>query len=335
MQHLGEWSYPKCMKKNYEQLTNDERDQIAVHLANGYNQSDIARILGRSRSTISRELGRNQSSGKFYLPNLAQKLTQKRRSLSRQKERMKQPRIRNYVEQKLALQWSPEQISGRISIDHPNLSVSHESIYQYIYSKRSDLIPHLTRYHKKRRKRILKSLPQTIIPNRTFIDHRPELINSRIEFGHWEADCVVSHQNQKSLLVLVERSSRRPLISKIRNRKAPVFSKKLIRRLKPLPLNARRSITYDNGSENVRHEFINKSLHTNSFFCHPYHSWEKGTVENTIGLIRRFFPKKTNFAKITNRQIRHLESLLTHRPRKCLGFKTPAEVSSFVVALTG
>ena len=323
------------MKKSYEQLTSDERDKIAVYKANGFNQSDIARILGRNRSTISRELKRNSSASKIYLPHRAQKCAQKRLHLTRMKERLRHLPIRNYVDQKINLHWSPEQIAGRLPIDHTGLCISHETIYQYIYSQRPDLISSLARSHKKRRRRIPKTTAQEIIPNRTFIDDRPEIINSRLQFGHWEADCIVSRQNQKSLLVLFERSTRLTLISKIKNRQAIVFATKLIRRLKTFPQLARLSITYDNGSENVMHEAINDALHTQSFFCHPYHSWEKGGVENSIGLIRRFFPKKTNFAKITLDQIHQVESLLTQRPHKCLGFKTPFEVSSFAVALTG
>jgi IS30 family transposase len=207
------------------------------------------------------------------------------------------------------------------------LKNSHYSIYLYIYKKRPDLIPHLARSHKKRFKRIPKANKKNNrIPNRIFIDQRPDEINNRSEFGHWESDTVVSRQSKVALAVSIERISKLVKIKKIRQNKAEIFSRAIIRRMKRLPRCARRSITYDNGPENTKHEFINDQLNTNSYFCNPYHSWEKGSVENVIGLIRRFFPKKTDFAKITHKRIKEVESLLNSRPRKCLNFKTPLEV---------
>ena len=147
--------------------------------------------------------------------------------------------------------------------------------------------------------------------------------NDRSEFGHWESDAVVSKHSKVALAVLIERVSK---LVKIKQNRANMFSKAIIRRMKGLPACARRSITYDNGSENTQHELINDRLNTDSYFCNPYHSWEKGSVENVNGLIRRFLPKKTDFAKITHKRIKESELLLNNRPRKCLGFKTPAQV---------
>lgn len=186
---------------------------------------------------------------------------------------------------------------------------------------------YLPRAHKKRFKRVPRSNKKSSrIPNRISIDQRPEEINNRTEFGHWESDVIVSKQNKVALSVSIERISKLVKIKKIKQNKADMFSRAVIRRMKGLPACARRSITYDNGSENALHELINDRLNTDSYFCNPYHSWEKSSVENVNGLIRRFLPKKTDFAKITHKRIKEIESLLNNRHRKCLGFKTPNQV---------
>lgn len=316
------------MKKQYKQLMSDERDLIAVHYANGHSISDIAKLIGRNKSTVSRELTRNSSkSTKTYLSNQAHKRAQERKKEAAMKEELKCHKIINFVKNKLKEGWSPEIIAGELALDPSNLKISHESIYLYIYKKRPDLVQYLARSHKKRFKRIPQSNKKNNrIPHRISIDQRPEEINNRSQFGHWESDAVVSKQSKVALSVTIERISRLVKIKKIKQNKADMFSRAIIRRMKGLPACARRSITYDNGSENTQHEFINDQLNTDSYFCNPYHSWEKGAVENINGLIRRFFPKKTDFAKITHKKIKEVEFLLNNRPRKCLGFKTPNQV---------
>jgi IS30 family transposase len=316
------------MKKQYKQLMSDERDLIAVHYANGFSISDIARMLNRNKSTISRELTRNSAkSSNIYLSNQAHIRAKKRKKLAAMKEELKCHKIRNFVRNKLKEGWSPQIIAGTLASDPSNLKISHEAIYQYIYKQRPDLVQHLARSHKKRFRRIPKTNKKNNrIPNRVFIDQRPKEINDRSEFGHWESDTAVSRQSKVALAISIERISKLVKIKKIKQNKARMFSKAIIRRMKPLLPGSRRSITYDNGSENALHELINDQLNTDSYFCNPYHSWEKGSVENVIGLIRRFFPKKTDFAKITHKRIKEVEFLLNNRPRKCLGFKTPNQV---------
>lgn len=316
------------MKKQYKQLMSDERDLIAVHHANGFNISEIAKMLNRNKSTISRELTRNSSkSTKTYLSNQAHKRAEKRKKQAAMKEELKCHKIRNFVKNKLKEGWTPEIIAGSLAINPKKIKISHESIYLYIYKKRPDLVQYLPRAHKKRLKRVPKSNKKNNrIPNRISIDQRSEEINNRTEFGHWESDAIVSKQSKVALSVTIERISKLVKIKKIKQNKANLFSKAIIRRMKGLPACSRRSITYDNGSENALHEFINDQLNTDSYFCNPYHSWEKGSVENVNGLIRRFLPKKTDFAKITHKRIKEIEFLLNNRPRKCLGFKTPNQV---------
>lgn len=316
------------MKKQYQQLTSDERDLIAAHHANGFSICEIARMLSRNKSTISRELTRNMSkSTKIYLSSQAHKRAKERKKQAAMKEELKCHKIRNFVKNKLAEGWTPEIIAGLLALDPQKLTISHESIYLYIYKRRPDLVRYLPRAHKKRFKRVPKSNKKNNrIPNRISIDQRPEEINNRSEFGHWESDTVVSKKSKVALSVSIERVSKLVKIKKIKQNKAILFSKAIIRRMKGLPSHARRSITYDNGSENALHELINDQLNTDSYFCNPYHSWEKGSVENVNGLIRRFLPKKTDFAKITHKRIKEIEFLLNNRPRKSLGFKTPNQV---------
>jgi IS30 family transposase len=329
------------MKNTYKQLSCEERDKIAVLRAKGLPLRDIAVIIGRNKSTISRELQRNSAPiYDVYLPHKADSRAKERKCKAGIRPRLKNPMIRQYITSKLKIGWSPEQISGRLSKDYPNLSISHEAIYQYIYDKETrkvkDLAVYLPRAHKKRklfgRGHHHKALH---IPRRISINERPKHIEKRKQAGHWEADTMVSRQSKKSLAISLERSSRLLHINKLAAKESHKLVNALTRRLSYYPEQLRRTITYDNGSENVEHERINEALGTKSYFCNPFHSWEKGSVEYSIGLIRRFLPKKTDFAKISRYRVRKIENLLNNRPRKCLSFQTPSEVFSSCVALTG
>lgn len=328
------------MKNIYNQLSSEERDKIAILRAKGLSLATIAEAIGRNKSTVSRELIRNKSPVyNIYLPHKADTRAKQRKQQAGERKRLKNPMIQEYVIKKLKLGWSPEQISGRLSKDHPNLSITHEAIYQYIYDKDTrkeiNLAIYLPRAHKKRklfgRGHHHKALH---IPRRVSINERPKHIDKRTQAGHWEADTMVSRQSKKSLAVSLERSSRLLHINKLAAKESHRLVNALTKRLGEYPQALRRTITYDNGSENVEHERINKTLGTRSYFCNPFHSWEKGSVEYSIGLVRRFLPKKTDFAKISRYRIRKIENLLNNRPRKCLDFQTPSEVFSSCVALT-
>ena len=167
------------------------------------------------------------------------------------------------------------------------------------------------------------------------IDQRPKRVNKRLQPGHWEVDTIISRQSKKALAVSLERKSRVLHINKLHAKESHRLVRALTGRLSRYPKGLRRTITYDNGSENVEHERINRAIGTKSYFCNPFHSWEKGSIEHAIGLIRRFLPKKTNFAIISSYKVRKIENLLNNRPRKCLNFQTPLEVINSNVALTG
>jgi IS30 family transposase len=327
------------MNKTYIQLTSEERDRIAVLRAQGKHSSDIARILGRNKSTICRELKRNKSPVYgIYLSHKAHERAAKRKYEAAQRPRLKDSAIMGYVIEKLRLGWSPEQIAGRIGHEFPGQTISHEAIYQFIYNKQTlnelDLRPLLARKHRKRLPRGHSRKHRKLhIPQRVSINERPAHINERREYGHWEADTMIARRSVSSLGVLLERLTRRMHIAKLPAQTARNLRTAINRRLGRHPQHMRKSITYDNGAENVEHMLTNKVLGTQSYFCEPYHSWEKGAVENGLSLIRRFLPKKTNFDTITKEEVKQIETLLNNRPRKCLRFKTPNEVFNQVVAL--
>jgi IS30 family transposase len=329
------------MEKKYTHLNLAERDVITTMLSEKKSLGEIAKALGRSKSTISRELKRNSSSQyKLYLSHRAHGRAVERKKKAVRRPRLKNDRIASYVRAKLKEGWSPEQIAGRIGIDHPGLSISHEAIYQYIYHPHTDgrleLIGCLRRNHRKRKAMgVGRKERKTKIPGRIPIDMRPPSVEKRLYFGHWEGDSLVSRKSLAALNSLVERKSRLLRLTRLERKTAEDTHNAIIGRLKNLPQKARRTLTLDNGTENTMHREVTSAIGIKCFFAHPYASWERGTNENTNGLVRWYLPKGTDFANITDEQIDRIESLINNRPRKCLGFKTPLEVASSFVALRG
>ena len=327
------------MPISYKQLTQSEREQIAGLLSEGYSLGDIAKTLGRNKGTISRELARNSAPEyRRYTPCRAHARACERKIAANTHERLKNDFIRQYVMDGLEQGWSPEQIAGRIRIDHPGYSVNHEAIYQYIYHpqnpSRLEMINLLRRAHKKRRnKSIGRKVRKNKIPNRIPIDDRPQSVENRYRYGHWEGDSMVSRKSKAALNTLAERKSRLVLITKLPGKGAAETNKAIINRLKKLPASGRQTLTLDNGTENAKHEQLSAKLGIKCYFAHPYSSWERGTNENLNGLIRWYLPKGTDFSKITPEQIARIEYLINSRPRKCLGYKTPLEVAASSVAL--
>jgi transposase, IS30 family len=317
------------MPKTYNQLNPNERDNLAVLKSKGKSIREIASILKRSPSTLSRELKRNAPriyTG-YYLSHRAQDRADRRKRESHQRQRLKNDFIRQYVEKRLSLEWSPELIAGRLALDHPGLSISHEAIYQWVYQDATHLILSLVRAHRKRKHRgYSRKHKKSHIPERISIQKRPKAVLKRLHIGHWETDTISCRKSYQAVQVTVERKARYTKMAKLKTKSARAMSIALTRRLSRYPTELRLSITYDNGPENAEHMRTNKILGTSSYFCEPFHSYERGTVENTIGLVRRFLPKKTNLANISQHHLSKIEHWLNKRPRKCLGFKTPAEV---------
>lgn len=327
-------------QQTYIQLSLRERDRIAVLRAQDCSVREIARRLRRDKGTISRELRRNRAPiYNAYGGGNAHKRAKARKRVAGRRPRLKSRWLRAYVRRHLKLGWSPEQIAGKLRKKCNGPHVSYEAIYQYIYlpsvRRQENLVPYLTRAHRRRQ---LKGHRHTHrdphIPERISIHHRPRAAESRRQFGHWERDGMETRKGRSGLSVLVERKSRYVKIDKVPQRTARNVSTTTIRRLARYPRGMRRTLTYDNGKENVEHLRINQRLGSRSFFCEPYHSWEKGTVENTIGLVRRVLPKSTNFDDVSPAEVRAIERRMNNRPRKVLNFSTPAEIFARGVALT-
>lgn len=316
--------------RSYSILSPVERGEIMIGLRNGESIRSIARRLSRNQSVISREIKSNSTEDGKYQCYWAQMRCERRRQQSRRRDRIADPHIRSYVHKKLEIGWSPEQIAGRISLDIPGKQVSHETIYQYVFKIARSLTQYLQCGRKRRRKRIHKRTKRVLIPQRTGIEHRPEQVNTRKQYGHWEADTAVSRQSKPALMVLQERALGLTLLKKLPRCAPQQMNDALIARLIDLPPEMRRSITFDNGQENRYHHQLHEALGVQTYFCNPYSSWEKGSVENAVGLTRRVWPKKTDYALIPEEEIATLEYRLNTRPRKRFRYLSPLEYASSV-----
>lgn len=307
----------------YSHFDREERKLLAALLKRGDSLRSIARTLGRSHSSLSRELRRNRIQSP-YQPFDANRLARIRRRQN-YASKLDNPSLRRRVESALRKRWSPELIAGRLKRQH-RLRISYETIYRWIYQEAPHLIGCLVRRHKTRGKYRLARAKYGI-PDRISVSKRPPQATLRSQAGHWEVDLVLG-RGSSALKVAVDRLSRYTRILKVQDKTAQSSFAALYRILASTPLPLRKSITYDNGVENALHREINRRFGTRSFFCHPYRFWEKPSVENTNGLIRRFLPKRINFDIIPDSQILAIQRWLNSRPRKCLHYKTPAEVLS-------
>ena len=301
---------------NYTHLTREERYQIYALKKAGHPQSEIAIVLKRSAATISRELSRN-TGGRGYRPKQAHRLATERRAMNAWTI---DDATWQFAQERLLEDWSPEQISNHATI-------STETVYQRVYAdKRAGglLWQHL-RCQKQRRKRYGKHDRRGIIPNRQSIEARPAIVEERSRIGDWEADTIIGKSHKQAIVSLVERKSGYTLIRKVKRKTARAVRKAAVSLLKP-HRDKVHTLTSDNGKEFSEHEQIAKALDADFYFAHPYASWERGTNENTNGLIRQYFSKNRDFTTITQQEINHAMKRLNNRPRKRLGFLTPAQV---------
>lgn len=325
----------------FKQFTLEERIRIEIRYRDGCSLREIAQELGNGRTagSISREIGGRPRSGiGKYQARTAHKRALEKRT-GKRKDLLKNERVRRYVEEKLKLGWSPEQISLRLPIDHPGESISHEAIYRYIYAQIhrqgngsvkkgcEDLRHFLARRHKRRQKKGFRKA-QRVERERNLpsIESRPKSVEKRKEIGHWEDDCVVSRESKDCLKSINERASGIVFIVKMNDMSMEETNRALEERLSGIPEGFRKTLTRDRGTENFGYRETEASLGISCYFAHAYCSWEKGSNENGNGLIRRFLPKKTDFAEVSEERIREIEYLLNSRPRKRFGGKTPYEV---------
>lgn len=317
--------------KKHKKLGPKERDQIALLKAKGNSVREIAKKLKRSPSTISEEIIRNGGLKCEYIAIYAQCMADERKENSYKRPLLKNSRVRKYVMAGLQKGWSPEQISGRLKVDFPNnrkMRIHWETIYRFIYSKEFKhlaLWEYLPRKRKKRRRKQGRKVHRSKIPHRISIHERPKEIDERTEFGHWEGDTIEGKGRGVSLHTEVERTSRFTKVKKIGAITSRGTINAQLEMFDALPPEARGSTTLDNGKENHEHYKLG-SLGMDTYFCDPYSSWQKGTNENQNGLLRRYFPKRTDFSTVPDGELDDIVNELNNRPRKVLKFKTPQEV---------
>jgi len=322
----------------YSHLNAHERMSLFYLHQWGLSLREIGRRLNRSHTTLSRELKRNQRVIGGYCDWAAQLYATSRKAIPRHQKRAHHIPLKHYVTDKLQLGWSPDIIARRLQRDYPHskktMRVSSETIYQWIYKEAEQggqLYTYLVRRHKKRRKQRRYGYFRGHIPDRVDIDFRPAVVAKRIRYGDWEGDTLVGYKHQGRLVTHVERKSRYLISGKAPDGTAISFNQASIKLFKSIPDKYRKTLTLDNGSENALFKKLEDQLSFSVYFAKPYASWERGTNENTNGLIRRYFPKGTNFLEVTESALENVINLLNHRPRKCLNYRTPFEVFNSVL----
>lgn len=312
---------------SYQQLTLKQRFQLETLLETMKVQKHIAQWIGVAESTIGRELIRN--GGTSYDARRAHSLSRKRRKIAKQKTKklFTNKNVFLHVEEKLKLFWSPEQIAGRLREDF-GVIICHETIYQFIYEE----IPEWKKYlrqkkGKYRRRHGTKEREKAREKaKKERIDKRPSVVDARSRIGDWEGDTIVGGERITGIITHVERRSGYLLGDLFKEKKAYLIREKIVKRFNKISKDKKHTITYDNGVEFSEYEFIQRKTEMNVYFANPYHSWERGTNENTNGLLRQFFPKKSLFAKLTQRDVDKAVKLINNRPRKRLNYRTPYEV---------
>jgi len=311
---------------HYKHLTLKERYQISAYKKVGYTQSQIAQALHVSVSTISRELNRNSLCG-YYSAESAQRLCYGRHKKKPKYQKMTLE-IKRYIKDKLKCDWSPEQIAGVMEKESVIHAVSHESIYRYVYENKAHggkLYQHLRHKNKKYHKRGNEYNTRGLLKNRISISQRPKIVEKKSRVGDWEIDTMIGANHQGALVTIVDRCSKFALIKHVPSKHAHIVTHAIIEMMLPIQ-KITHTITSDNGKEFAYHEQIAQELQTQFYFANAYHSWERGLNEHTNGLIRQYLPKQTDFTNLKMEQIQFIQNRLNQRPRKSLGYKTPAEV---------
>ena len=311
-----------CQSKllmTYKHLSQAERYQIHALMKAGHDQSQIAKVLDRNKSTISRELSRNTGS-RGYRPKQACEMSTYRSQNSRNASTVASW-VKDEANALLRVQWSPEQIASQ-------LPISHETVYQHVYADKAQggaLWKNL-RCQKQKRKRYAGGRDRRgQIPNRRPLSERPLQIEARKQVGHWECDTVIGANHKGAVVTMVERKSGYGVIAKVTNKTSELVSSAIVDKLKPMAVRVK-TLTFDNGKEFAAHAHIDAQLQSTTYFARPFASWERGSNENFNGLLRQYIPKKRSMSTVSDEEIKMIQNRLNNRPRKRLGFKTPAEV---------
>jgi IS30 family transposase len=309
-----------------------EREELSRMLAAGYHLRAAAQAMQRAPSTLSRELTRHRTSPVTYRAVPAHQRAQRWAHQPRKPRKLVvHARLRAAVLQLLAQRWSPEQIARGLPQrypDEPTMRISHEAIYTYLYvlpsgALKRELARYLRRRHRSRRPHKVR-LSSRPIQDLVSIDERPQEVADRTVPGHWEGDLLVGHANASALGTLVERTTRFTVLVPLKAKDAATVRQAFARELRTLPAQLRRSLTYDQGPEMREHRLFTKQTKMRVYFAHPHSPWERGTNENTNGLLRQFFPKGTRFTQLSRSEIKRVQVLLNDRPRKILNWHSPA-----------
>jgi IS30 family transposase len=325
--------------KRYKRLGEIDRVQIQVLAKRGYSDAEIAREVGVHRSSVGRERQRNSADKKYYY-HLAQEQAEKRQRKKRRRPTRVTPEVVAFVEIKLRLGWSPQQIGGWLKYRQNKLpAVSHERIYQHVWQNKLDG-GRLYRYlrHGGYRHRCYGSAFGTKnrrfgpIPDRVDIDQRPAIVEQKSRIGDWELDTIVGSQHRGALVSMAERMSKLVRLALVQSCKSDEVARAIENSLAGHERKVL-TLTMDNGAEFAKHREFGASLKADTFFAKPYHAWERGLNEHTNGLVRQYFPKSTDFTTISAHEVQKVEELLNSRPRAVLGFRTPQEVFSNPLSL--
>lgn len=330
----------------YTRLTASEREEISRGLSQGHSYGQIARTLGRKPSTVSREVSRLRYSAATYRATFAQEVAIRRRKHPKAHKLQTNERLRLYVENKLLHEhWSPQQIAARIKLEYPNdmaMRVSHETIYTYVFclargSLKKELKAALRQHKYSRGRRPSRSAhhKDSNIPDLVSIEERPKEVEDRTIPGHWEGDLILGKGNHTALGTLVERTTRTVILVPVTSKQAEHVAERFAEELEHLPGQLKLTLTYDRGSEMARHRLFTEKTQMKVYFADPHSPWQRGTNENTNGLIRQFFPKGTEFNKVSRAEVKHVQDLLNGRPRKALDYHTPYEKFSELLAEKG
>jgi IS30 family transposase len=310
-----------------DHLKPEEREIIARMRSAGKKQAEIARHLGRAASTIARELRRNRSPNGYWAV-AAQKLAEARRRERPRILKLQRPDVRQYVKRRLRLRWSPDTIAGRSHDDFPQdraRQVSHQTIYAWIGSEAA-AGRNWRRYLPSARWRRKDVENRGRLPACTSIEGRPAIVDRRSRYGDWEGDTVRGGSHHGGLVSLVDRKSGYLLVGKSASLRATMVRSVMAALYRQTPSTLRKTLTLDNGKEFAEHQQLAVEAGLKIYFAKPYCAWQRGTNENTNRLIRQFFPKGTDLARIPERQILKVQDLLNSRPRKRLGYRTPLEI---------
>lgn len=332
-----------AIMKKYKRLKNEEREKISQLLSQGKTYRLISKALNRNVSTISREVNKYLKTDVEYKAFNTQEKAEvlaKRRNCKRKID--KNEELWNFIKEKLLLRWSPKQISETLKLQYPgdkSMQISHESIYTYLYilpkgELKKELISYLRQKKRLRKNRKGVTDQRGVIPNMISIEERPEEVAERTIPGHWEGDLLMGKDHKSALGSLVERTTRTVILVPLKAKDATTVRKSFAKEMKNLPQQMKLSLTYDRGKEMTEHQFFTKQTQIKVYFCHPNSPWERGTNENTNMLIRDFFPKGTDFSKVSKKEIKKVQNMLNERPRKTLNWLTPKEVfNNLIVAI--